>query len=180
MHLKPYCEEFLHYLQQVTPVQLYVAIAVLVFTVLLLSFTRLFSRYKSNTIVLAGLSGSGKTVIYYQLRGGSAHQGTVTSIDPNEGTFVLHSETEKFMLLMSLGILVAAGVVFVVDGLEFLPNCRAVSEYLYDILTKSSTVKRKVPLFIFCNKVDNASAHSKEFIRKQLEKEISFSEERLQ
>uniref|UniRef100_A0A7N0VF05 Signal recognition particle receptor subunit beta n=1 Tax=Kalanchoe fedtschenkoi TaxID=63787 RepID=A0A7N0VF05_KALFE len=187
--LQPYCDELRLYLQQATPVQLYIAIAVLVFTVLLLSFTRLFRRSKSNTIVLAGLSGSGKTVIFYQLRDGSAHQGTVTSMDPNEGTFVLHTETEKKGKIKPVHVVdvpghsrlrpkldeflpQAAGVVFVVDGLEFLPNCRAASEYLYDILTKSSIVKKRVPVFIFCNKMDKASAHSKEFIRKQLEKEI--------
>ncbi|KAF2286694.1 hypothetical protein GH714_023661 [Hevea brasiliensis] len=66
----------------------------------------------------------------------------------------------------------AAGIVFVVDALEFLPNLRGVSEYLYDILTKASVVKRKVPVLICCNKADKVTAHSKEFIRKQLEKEI--------
>lgn len=30
-----------------------------------------------------------------QLRDGSSHQGTVTSMEPNEGTFVLHSEITK-------------------------------------------------------------------------------------
>ncbi|URD93973.1 signal recognition particle receptor [Musa troglodytarum] len=52
-------------------------------------------RSKSNTILLAGLSGSGKTVLFYQLRDGSPHLGTVTSMEPNDGTFVLHSELEK-------------------------------------------------------------------------------------
>lgn len=98
---------------------------------------RLFKRKASNTIVLTGLSGSGKTVLFYQvrhnhnsgslpaiysmqkrverpimnfvvfnpmvmtwfdlsqLRDGSSHQGTVTSMEPNEGSFVLHSETTK-------------------------------------------------------------------------------------
>lgn len=98
----------------------------------------------------------------------------------------------------------AAGIVFVVDALEFLPNCRAASEYLlatvygfhtymhkyataimdsnlwcfickrylYDILTKSSVVKKKIPVLILCNKTDKVTAHTKEFIRKQLEKEM--------
>ena len=35
------------------------------------------------------------TLIICQLRDGSAHQGTVTSMEPNEGSFVLHSETTK-------------------------------------------------------------------------------------
>lgn len=44
--------------------------------------------------------------------------------------------------------------------------------YLYDILTKSIVVKKKVPVLICCNKTDKVTAHSKEFIRKQLEKEM--------
>ncbi|WJX12651.1 hypothetical protein P8452_03122 [Trifolium repens] len=31
----------------------------------------------------------------------------------------------------------AVGIVFVVDALDFLPNCGASSEYLYDLLTKA-------------------------------------------
>ena len=44
--------------------------------------------------------------------------------------------------------------------------------YLYDILTKASVVKKKIPLLILCNKVDKVTAHTKEFIRRQLEKEM--------
>ncbi|KAF2286696.1 hypothetical protein GH714_023679 [Hevea brasiliensis] len=57
----------------------------------------------------------------------------------------------------------AAGIVFVVDALEFLPNY---------VEFQSKVVKRKVPVLICCNKADKVTAHSKEFIRKQLEKEI--------
>ncbi|KAK4399712.1 hypothetical protein Sango_1077300 [Sesamum angolense] len=150
---------------------------------------RLFKRKSSNTIALTGLSGSGKTVLFYQLRDGSSHLGTVTSMEPNEGTFVLHSETTKKGKIKPVHIVdvpghsrlrpkldeflpQAAGIVFVVDAVEFLPNVRAASEYLYDILTKASVVKKKIPLLLLCNKVDKVTAHTKDFIRKQLEKEI--------
>ncbi|KAK3027656.1 hypothetical protein RJ639_040619, partial [Escallonia herrerae] len=36
----------------------------------------------------------------------------------------------------------------------------------------ASVVKKKIPLLILCNKVDKVTAHTKEFIGKQLEKEI--------
>lgn len=186
-------EEYLVLAQQKieeTPdVQLYSAVAVLVITILLSLLVRLLKRKKSNTIVLAGLNGSGKTVLFYQLRDGSSHEGTVTSMDPNEGTFVLHSEATKNAKVKPIHLVdvpghsrlrpkldeylpQAAGVVFVVDALEFLPNCRAAAEYLYDMLTKASIVKRKIPLLIVCNKSEKVTAHSKDFIRKQLEKEI--------
>ncbi|KAF9626674.1 hypothetical protein IFM89_038769 [Coptis chinensis] len=150
---------------------------------------RLFKRTKSNTVILAGLSGSGKTLLFYQLRDGSSHQGTVTSMDPNEGTFVLHSESAKVGKIKPVHVIdvpghsrlrtkldeylpQAAGLVFVVDALDFLPNCRGAAEYLYDILTKGSVVKKKIPVLILCNKTDKVTAHTKEFIRKQLEKEL--------
>jgi len=36
-----------------------------------------------------------------QLKDGTTHQGAVTSMEPNEGTFVLHSETTKVCLLVA-------------------------------------------------------------------------------
>ncbi|KAK9099697.1 hypothetical protein Scep_023127 [Stephania cephalantha] len=173
-------------------IQIYVAVGVLVLTLIIFLSIRLFKRTKSNTIILAGLSGSGKTILFYQLRDGSSHQGTVTSMEPNEGTFVLHSESDKPLQKGKIKpvrivdvpgharlrpklddyLPQAGGVVFVVDALDFLPNCRAAAEYLYDILTNARVVKKKIPVVILCNKTDKVTAHTKEFIRKQLEKEI--------
>ncbi|KAD2394494.1 hypothetical protein E3N88_41471 [Mikania micrantha] len=142
---------------------------------------RAFNHTISNTIVLTGLSGGGKTVLFYQLRDGSSHQGTVTSMEPNEGLFVLNSDTSKKGKIKAVHLVDvpghsrhhpkldeylprAAGIVFVVDAVEFLPNCRAASEYLYDILTKAGVAKKKIPLL--------EKFIRKEFIRKQLEKEM--------
>ncbi|RVX18499.1 Signal recognition particle receptor subunit beta [Vitis vinifera] len=221
---------------------------------------------KSNTIILAGLSGSGKTVLFYQLcqsfmcqlRDGSSHQGTVTSTDTNEATFVLQtdpfwSSSRKdsickiskhdsvaidismpcalrgsllevkisfldhykiwFFFMYVHNYLVsahlyaisslfeqkgkrrlihlvdvpgqshlrskldkylpqAAGLIFLVDGLEFLRHCPAIAEYLLDILTNTTVVKRKIPVLIVCNKTDKVTAHTKEFIQKLLEREM--------
>ncbi|KAJ0095970.1 hypothetical protein Patl1_16097 [Pistacia atlantica] len=189
IELEQLLQQGIEFARQIPPTQLYAALGVLLFTTILLLFFQLFKRSKSNTIVLSGLSGSGKTVIFYQLRDGSYHQGTVTSMEPNEGTFVLHTESSKKGKVKPVHLVdvpghsrlrpkleeflhQAAGIVFVVDAVEFLPNCRAASEYLYDILTNSIVVKKKVPVLICCNKADKVTAHSKEFIRKQMEKEI--------
>jgi hypothetical protein len=37
-----------------------------------------------------------------QLRDGSSHQGTVTSMEENDDTFVLHSEQERVMGILKL------------------------------------------------------------------------------
>lgn len=186
--IQPQLHQWREWVDQIPLIQLYTAIGVLLFTTLLFLSIRLVKRAKANTIVLTGLSGSGKTVLFYQLRDGSSHLGTVTSMDPNDGSFILHSETTKNGKFKPVHVVdvpghsrlrskldeflpKAAGIVFVVDAVDFLPNCRAASEYLYDILTKASVVKKKIPILILCNKTDKVTAHTKEFIRKQLEKE---------
>ncbi|MCO5554375.1 hypothetical protein L7F22_007905 [Adiantum nelumboides] len=66
----------------------------------------------------------------------------------------------------------AGAILFLVDAADFMPNVRANAEYLYDILSKAWVVKYKIPILIVANKTDKVTAHSTEFIRKQLEKEI--------
>ncbi|KAI3903280.1 hypothetical protein MKW98_031934 [Papaver atlanticum] len=170
--------------------QNYVAVGVLVFTFVFFFLIGLFKRSKSDTILLAGLSGSGKTVLFYKLRDGSElEKKTVTSMDPNEGDFVLHSEFSKKGKIRPVRVIdvpgdsglrakldeylpQAAGLIFVVDAVGFSTNCRAAAEYLYEILTNALVVKKKVPVLIMCNKSDKKNADTKEFIWKQLEKEI--------
>jgi len=178
------------WIRQQPPEQIYVAAAVVAVTILLLIVASCLKSSRPNTIVLSGLSGSGKTTIYYQLRDGSSHQGTVTSMEENSDTFVLHSEQERKDKVKHVHIIdvpgharlkpkldevlpKAAAVVFVVDAQDFLSSMQAAAEYLYDILTKATVVKKKVPVLIFCNKTDKVTAHSKEFIKKQLEKELN-------
>nr|TKS10046.1 hypothetical protein D5086_0000086320 [Populus alba] len=139
-------QQGIEYAHQIPPTQLYAAVAVLLFTTLLLFTIRLLKRTKSNTIVLSGLSGSGKTVLFYQLRDGSSHQGTVTSMEPNEGTFLLHSESAKKGKIKPVHVVDVPGHSRLRPKLdEFLPQ--AAASY-------------------------KVTAHTKEFIRKQLEKEI--------
>ncbi|CAD6269200.1 unnamed protein product [Miscanthus lutarioriparius] len=187
-------DEWVHqaesWIRQQPPEQIYIAAAVVALTVLLLIVASCLKSSKPNTIVLSGLSGSGKTTIFYQLRDGSSHQGTVTSMEENNDTFVLHSEQERKGKVKPVHVVdvpghsrlkpkldevlpKAAGVVFVVDAQDFFSSMQAAAEYLYDILTKATVVKKKVPVLIFCNKTDKVTAHSKEFIKKQLEKEIN-------
>ncbi|KAJ4888400.1 signal recognition particle binding [Raphanus sativus] len=67
----------IEYLQKIPPTQLYATVGVLLFTtILLLLSIRLDKHTKSNTVLLFGLSGNGKTVLFYQLLDGSSHQGT--------------------------------------------------------------------------------------------------------
>ncbi|KAG5001678.1 hypothetical protein JHK87_022750 [Glycine soja] len=148
-HLEQWKQQFLRWwrvaVHTVPPIQLYAVAAVLILTTVLLLSIRFLKRAKSNTIVLTGLSGAGKTVLFYQLRDGSIHEGTVTSMEPNEDTFLLHSETVPKRKVKPVCVVdvpghsrlrpkldeylpKAAAIVFVVDAVDFLPNCRAASE----------------------------------------------------
>ncbi|KFM23894.1 Signal recognition particle receptor subunit beta [Auxenochlorella protothecoides] len=67
----------------------------------------------------------------------------------------------------------AQGIVFLVDAVDFLPHKSAIAEQLYDVLTHPSVVGRRLPILLVCNKSDmGVKAHSVDFIRKRLEKEL--------
>lgn len=53
-----------------------------------------------------------------------------------------------------------------------MPTLPWFDRYLYDILTNANVVKKKIPVLLCCNKTDKLTAHTKEFIRKQMEKEM--------
>ncbi|PHT33134.1 hypothetical protein CQW23_29471 [Capsicum baccatum] len=145
--------------------------------VFLKSLVCIFKRTPSSTILLTGLGGSGKTFLFDKLSDGSAHQGTVTSMEPNEDSFILRAETYKKRKNRPVRVAdvplhsrlcpkldkfspQAAGIVFLVDLEKFLPH-----SYLYEILMKETVVKKKIPVLLLCNKVDKTTAHTKEFIR---------------
>ncbi|VAI84634.1 unnamed protein product [Triticum turgidum subsp. durum] len=164
-----------HWIRQQPPEQIYVAVAVIAVTILVLVAVinmQLLCMFdcltasclkssKPNTIVLSGLSGSGKTVLFYQ-------KGKVKPVHVIDvpGHARLKSKLDEVLPQ-------AAGIVFVVDALDFLSSMQAAAEYMYDILTKATVVKKRIPVLIFCNKTDKVTAHSKEFIKKQLEKEVN-------
>lgn len=173
------------------PLEIYTTLAVLFATLVLIFFVArtALRRKKADTILLVGLSGAGKTALFYQLRDGSVHNGTVTSMEPNIDSFILHSESSKPGKLKPVHVVdvpghlrlrskldnfltQAGGIVFLVDASDFMPNVRATAEYLCDVLSKAWVVKKKIPVLIVCNKMDKVTAHSTDFIRKQLEKEI--------
>ena len=74
-------------------------------------------------------------------------------------------------------------VVYVVDAVDFDNEVRTVAEYtfqlfisparyLFDIITNKVFNKKRIPLQIACNKSDMLTARTKEFIKKELEKEM--------
>ncbi|KAI5068125.1 hypothetical protein GOP47_0016470, partial [Adiantum capillus-veneris] len=135
--------------------------ALLITSFVLALFARFsFKKRKSDTILLAGLSGSGKTALFYQQ--GKANGASFLDFP---GHMRLRAKLDEYLKE-------AGAILFLVDAADFMPNVRENAEYLYDILSKAWVVKYKIPVLIIANKVDKVTAHSTEFIRKQLEKEI--------
>ncbi|KAG8369023.1 hypothetical protein BUALT_Bualt15G0107100 [Buddleja alternifolia] len=62
-----YLYETQDFVLKIPPAQLYAASGAVLFTILFYLIIRLFKRGSSNTILLTGLSGSGKTVLFYQV-----------------------------------------------------------------------------------------------------------------
>ena len=67
----------------------------------------------------------------------------------------------------------ATAIVFVVDSSDFLPQKAGAAEALAGLLAGSWRRRKGVPVLLACNKSDRGeAAHSPEFIRRRLEKEV--------
>ncbi|EFN54587.1 hypothetical protein CHLNCDRAFT_59704 [Chlorella variabilis] len=146
---------------------------------------------KGNVVLLVGPCNAGKTTLFHQLAEGSTHLGTVASMQANEAEGPLASEKAAGAPAARPVRLVdipghprvrgqveryaggAAGVVFVVDSVDFMPRKTEAAEQLYEVLSQAGLARRRVPLLLACNKQDQGSkAHTLDFIRKRLEREI--------
>jgi len=168
----------------ITLVGLFIFIVIGLFTLWFLSSS---GAAKGNTILLLGLQGSGKTVLFEQLRDGR-FLNTVTSLKENEDTFVLNANTgtkhqTQVHVVDIPGSLrlrpklfdfvpITKGIVFLIDAVEFDNEVRNVAEFLFALWTSKAINKKKIPFLIVCNKMDIFTAHAKSFVKTQLQKEI--------
>ncbi len=134
-HLPPDLAQALAQQSTEVLVALLVGVATLL---LLLLWTLVAPKRRSGTlIVLAGPCNAGKTTLFYQLRDGSVHNGTVASMQENSGTVAVQSAKGaplgKVALVDVPGHVRlrnkldaflgdAAAVVFVVDAVDITPN----------------------------------------------------------
>jgi signal recognition particle receptor subunit beta len=163
------------------------AVSVLAGLVLLLLILRSGGRKRGSSVVIAGPPNSGKTTLFFQLKDGSVHNGVVASMGDNAATVTLrparggartaplldvpghHSMRHRLEAALSD----AAAVVFLVDAVEVTPHRTEAADLLYEVLTHAAVRRGRVPVLIACNKVDlDMEAHSVEFIRKTLEKQL--------
>lgn len=166
----------------------YIALAGCLLLVFLFVFMRTISpKKRRDAVLLVGPCDAGKTTLFFQLQGASA-AGTVASMQENEDTFVLRSEQGKHGRPVHVvdvpghprvrGIFEryvdqARGIVFLLDSVTFVPNKTETAEQLYEVLSHPVVISRRLPVLLGCNKADlGVKAHTPEFIRKMLEKEL--------
>lgn len=148
--------------------------------------------------MLAGPSGAGKTTLFLELtkKKNRKENGTVASMTENEGVAAVLSSSAsasgksalrrvplvdapghpRLRALAASRAPAATAIVFVVDSADFLPRKADAAEALAGLLAGSWRRRGKgrgLPVLLACNKSDKGeAAHSPEFIRRRLEKEI--------
>jgi len=173
------------------PIAPHVAI-ISAFATLLLAFVLLFllvrGRKSKDTILILGLSNSGKTALFERLRDGKITE-TVTSLKENEQTFVLHSELsdsnrprpvhivdfpghQRLRSQLTTFLPITRGIIFLIDAVEFKAELSNIAQYLFDLFIDKTVNKHRIPFLIVCNKSEIITAKPKEIIQKDLEKEI--------
>lgn len=156
-------------------VALLIAIVAIIVTALL--FRKL--RRGIKTVVLTGLSESGKTALFTKLVFNKPKK-SVTSLKENEATLsdyhlklVDLPGTERLRSRFWEQYRASAErVIFVVDSVTFDPKLRELSEYLYSLLSDETLYKNKIRFTIACNKQDLSGAKKTPEIRQLLEDEL--------
>jgi signal recognition particle receptor subunit beta len=142
---------------------------------------------RGSTVVIAGPPNAGKTTLFFQLKDGSLHNGVVASMGDNAAAIALRSNrggAKRASLLdvpghhssrhrLEAALSDAAAVVFLVDAVDVTPHRTEAADMLYEVLTHPGVARSRVPILIACNKMDlEMEAHSVDFIRKTLEKQL--------
>ncbi|MEW5300154.1 MAG: hypothetical protein WDW36_003105 [Sanguina aurantia] len=147
----------------------------------------LFGRASGSTVVIVGPCGAGKTTLLTQLRDGSVHSGTVSSMQENEALCKIQYEGGRSKVAKVIDVpghprlrhkleqhlKDALVVVYVIDAADITPHKLEAAEGLFEVLTHPHISGRKINVLLACNKVDlETQAHSVDFIRRTLEKQL--------
>ncbi|XP_026734263.1 signal recognition particle receptor subunit beta [Trichoplusia ni] len=157
------------------------SVIVLLFT---LVFWWFFSRRRQqrNSVLLMGLSDSGKTLLFVRLAY-SQYRQTFTSMKENVEEYLTSSNNLKIVDLPGQERLrnkffdqykgSAKAIVFVIDSVTIQKEIRDVAEYLYTVLSDPTIQSNSPPLLILCNKQDQPLAKGSQVIKSLLEKELN-------
>ncbi|CAH1638121.1 unnamed protein product [Spodoptera littoralis] len=157
------------------------SVIVLLFT---LVFWWFFSRRRQvrKSVLLMGLSDSGKTLLFVRLAY-SQYRQTFTSMKENVEEYLTSNDALKIVDLPGQERLrnkffeqyknSAKSIVYVVDSVTIQKEIRDVAEYLYTILSDPVVQSYSTPVLILCNKQDQPLAKGAQVIKSLLEKEIN-------
>ncbi|KAM3965266.1 signal recognition particle receptor beta [Aphomia sociella] len=143
-------------------------------------FTR--RRHLRQSVLLTGLSDSGKTLLYVRLAY-SQYRQTFTSMRENVEEYITSNSTLRIVDLPGQERLrnkffdqyknSAKAIVYVIDSVTIQKEIRDVAEYLYTILSDPVIQSNNPPILILCNKQDQPLAKGSQVIKSLLEKEIN-------
>lgn len=139
-------------------------------------------RHLRRSILLAGLSDAGKTLLFVRLVYSQFRQ-TFTSMKENLEEYITSHQPLRIVDLPGQERLRnkyfdqyknnAKAIVYVVDSVTIQKEIRDVAEYLYTILLDTVVQSYNPPLLILCNKQDQPMAKGSQVIKSLLEKEIN-------
>lgn len=162
----------------------YITLLSLIVLIFTLVFWWLFSRrrHQRRSVLLTGLSDSGKTLLFVRMAY-SQYRQTFTSMKENVEDYAVGSKTLKLVDLPGQERLrnkffdqyksSAKGIVYVVDSETVQKEIRDVAEYLYTILSDPTVQSNSPPVLILCNKQDLPLAKGSQVIKGLLEKELN-------
>ncbi|XP_063536069.1 signal recognition particle receptor subunit beta [Cydia strobilella] len=162
----------------------YITLLSLIVLIFTLVFWWLFSRrrHQRRSVLLTGLSDSGKTLLFVRLAY-SQYRQTFTSMKENVEDYAVGSKTLKLVDLPGQERLrnkffdqyksSAKGIVYVIDSETVQKEIRDVAEYLYTILSDPTVQSNSPPVLILCNKQDLPLAKGSQVIKGLLEKELN-------
>ncbi|VDP11509.1 unnamed protein product [Soboliphyme baturini] len=153
------------------PVPILVAIVVVVISTILMLLVLLLGQSTRKTLLLCGITNSGKTLMFVELAVGHSVK-TVTSMKENVHEIAIPGfpvqlveipgsdrirktildnylkvrSSSAYACIPTFIITIAKEdvpyMIFVVDSSSFMKECREVAEFLYDILSTKEVVKR--------------------------------------
>ncbi|GBP61820.1 Signal recognition particle receptor subunit beta [Eumeta japonica] len=172
IHTEPLLEDFRYVIL--------LSVLVLICTLVV---TWLYSRRsRRQSILLLGLSDSGKTLLFLRLAY-SQYKQTFTSMKENTEDYITPNNTLKLVDVPGQERLrhkffeqyknSAKAIIYVIDSVTIQKDVRDVAEYLYTILSDPVIQSNSPPFLILCNKQDQPLAKGSQVIKNFLEKELN-------